>query len=92
MSDLIEKLGAVYNALKAGQQLDNAEAWAKGGNAAAALVVIVQSINILARSFGFDLQWDAVNVHQVADGISLVGVAIASILHTASNPHSGFRK
>lgn len=92
MNKWIDRLQAFHNALHAGEELANAQVWARGGNSAALLVIIVQSIAIIAKSFGFDPGWGGVDVHEVANGLSLIGTAIVAIMHTVASKHVGFSK
>ena len=90
--NIIEKLGLLYKALHTGESLENASAWSNKANAGAALLVILQSVVVLAKSFGYDLHLEGADLQSLAEGIGAVGVGLVAVLHTASNPHAGKSK
>lgn len=94
MADLniIDKIGLLYKALHTGESLENASSWSSKANAAAAILVVLQSVSVLAKSFGYDLHLDSVDLEQLAGGIGAVGVGIVAVLHTASNKDAGKKK
>ena len=91
MADLniIDKLGLLYKALHTGESLANASGCSTKANAGAAILIVLQSSVILAKSFGYDLHLETVDLQGLAQGIGAVGVGIVAVLHTASNPNAG---
>lgn len=84
-----DKITSGYQALEAGKQLKNPEAWSSRANAAAILVILLNALVALGKAFGYDLQLDGVDVHTIANAVSAVGVGLVGLFHTASNPNAG---
>lgn len=87
--NIIDKIGLVYKCLHAGESLADSASWAQKANAGAIILVVLQSAVTLAKTFGYDLHLEAVDLQGLASGIGAVGVGIVAVIHTASNTAAG---
>ena len=87
--NVIEKIGLVYKALHNGEELANASTWASRANAGAVILIMLQSVVTLAKSFGYDLHLEGADLQNLAGGITAVGVGLVALCHTASNKNAG---
>ena len=88
--NILTVISDVYNASQAGQEIVNAKTWSKRANAAAKVTILLTvGLSLLKQFSGVDLGLSDVELQQVVAAIAVVGVSIANVLHTISNPNAG---
>lgn len=76
-------------ALKKGESLANPNLWSKRANLTAILIIFIQGCLLISKSFGYEFMIDQMQIQQIADIISTIGVALVAVIHTASNKEAG---
>lgn len=79
----------IFDALRAGNALRNADTWANKAAAAQALAAILSMLAALAPLAGYRIDLDAETIQQLAGGIAAAGFVVFGYLHTATNPAAG---
>lgn len=75
--------------LKKGNSLVNPGIWTSRANATALLIILIQGILQISKAFGYEFEIDAIQVQQIADILSTIGVGAIALAHTASNKEAG---
>ena len=89
---IINLLLQLSPALEKGKELTKATLWANRANATAALLVVLQFTLSALAQFGIIIPLGPVELQTIANGASVIGLAVVSYLHTAANKSLGLTK
>lgn len=85
----MKALSALFRALRAGEELANADTWKNRQNAANAILALLGALLALAQSFGINLDIPPSDLAVVASGIAIVGGLLNAYLTTSTSARIG---